>query len=118
MRLRSPLLIAAVLAFIAPVGAAWAQELAVDAKLLDPSAAAQSKPKKGKQQAAAKPGESGKTDKGGKAENRQFGELEGWSPGKSPPKKKDDDKGPRSPSGGKAPVSMSPSGGMSVGMPF
>ncbi len=115
MRLCPSLSIAVVLALgvvLAPT--ARAQEWAPDAKLLDP-AAAQPKAKKGRQQAAAKPADSGKSDKG-KVENRQFGELEGWSPGKSPPKKKEDEKDSRS--GGKAPVNMTPSGGMSVGMPF
>ena len=49
-------------------------------------------------------------------ENRQFGELEGWSPGKSPPKKKD--KSDDTPRFGRAPVNMNSSGGMGVGMPF
>lgn len=118
MRLRPLLSIAAVLAFTVSIPlASWAEELSIDAKLLDPAAAAKPKAKKGKQQqAAAKPEGGGKSDKSGKPENRQFGELEGWSPGKAPPKKKEEEKDSRF--GSKAPVSMSPSGGMAVGMPF
>lgn len=115
MRWRPHLTIAAVLAFVVFGSAARAQDWSVDTKALDASGA-QSKAKKGKQQAAAKPDDSAKPNQKGKVENRQFGELEGWSPGKSPPKKKEDEKDSRF--GGKAPVSMTPSGGMSVGMPF
>lgn len=112
MRLRPLFSIAAVLALVA--SAAVAQDWSLDTKSLGSSA--ESKAKKGKQQAVAKPDDSSKSDKKGKVENRQFGELEGWSPGKSPPKKKEEEKESRF--GGKAPVSMTPSGGMSVGMPF
>lgn len=116
MRLRQPLFIAAVLAAFGAAYGARAQELSVDAKLLDPSVAgAKSMAKKGKQQAGAK-SDSGKADKGGKVDNRRFGELEGWSPGKSPPGSKKPDE-PES-SLQKAPVSLTPSGGMAVGMPF
>lgn len=112
MRMRSPLPVAAVLAVTLASGA-LAQEWSLDTKGLGgPGASAQAK--KGRQ-ADAKPDQKGNA---GKTENRQFGELEGWSPGKSPPKKKEDEKGSRFGGGGKAPVSMSPSGGMSVGMPF
>ena len=56
--------------------------------------------------------------KGGKpGGDRQFGELEGWSPGKNPSggnKAGDDESG----SGSKNPLSMSPSGKPSVGLSF
>jgi len=52
--------------------------------------------------------------------DRQFGELEGWSPGKEPPK---DPKDPRSttkqdPSNNGTRVSTTPSGNLGVGMGF
>lgn len=115
MRLRPHLSVAAVLVLLAFGSVARAQDWSVETKALDASTA-QSKAKKSKQQTAAKPDDSAKSNQKGKVENRQFGELEGWSPGKSPPKGKQEEKGSRF--GDKAPVSMSPSGGMSVGMPF
>ena len=48
--------------------------------------------------------------------DRQFGELEGWSPGKEPPKAEKKDETPKEPSRG--PVGITPSGNMSVGLPF
>lgn len=114
MRMRSPLSIAAALALALASTGASAQQWSVDTKALDTGgAAAQPKPKKAKQ-TAGRPDNSGKSD--GKTENRQFGELEGWSPGKAPPKKKDEEKESRF--GTKMPVNVTPSGGMSVGMPF
>ncbi len=115
------MLIAATMIIGAGGQAAIAQELQVDAKSFDMSGSSVQANRKGKkgaeaaaQQGAAKPG----AQQGG-GPNRQFGELEGWSPGKAPPKPKgkgDDDQS--APSGGKAPVSVSPSGNMSVGLPF
>jgi hypothetical protein len=113
MRLRPHLSIAVVLALAIFPGAASAQDWS-----LDTGGAAAPAPARGKkakpQSAAVAPA---KPEKGaGKGENRQFGELEGWSPGKSPPKKKEkDDDTPRF---GKAPVNMNSNGGMGVGMPF
>jgi len=48
--------------------------------------------------------------------DRQFGELEGWSPGKRP--NADKDSQGQSGSDSKAPLSMSPSGKPSVGLTF
>lgn len=89
-------------------GGALAQELTVEAKSLG-SAPATAKPAGRKD--AAKPPAKG----AGKVENRRFGELEGWSPGKSPPRK--EDKTPSS-SETATPLSLSPNGNMSVGFPF
>jgi hypothetical protein len=130
MRLRSHLSIAAVLFIVVFSGAASAQDLSLDTNALG-AGSASAKGRKAKPQnrlevadpGAAKLGLSkgdkgaSKGDKGaGKVDNRQFGELEGWSPGKSPPKKKE--KEDDSPRFGRAPVNMNSSGGMGVGMPF
>lgn len=113
------LLVAAIFAFSSALPLSAGAEDVLDPSRLDPAAAGatKAKPKKNKQQQAstgqaATPGKPAP----GKAENRQFGELEGWSPGKSPPKKekKDDD----TPRFGRAPVNMGNGGNMSVGMPF
>ncbi|WP_159726741.1 hypothetical protein [Methylosinus sp. Ce-a6] len=125
MRLRPLLLVAAVFAFSSALPLSAGAEDTLDPSRLDPAAAgaAKAKPKKNKQPQAS----SGQASTGqaaapgkpapGKVENRQYGELEGWSPGKTPPKKdKKDDDTPRF--GGRAPVSMGNGGNMSVGMPF
>jgi hypothetical protein len=114
MRLRPRLSIAVVLAAAALFGSATAQE---PEWKLDTGVSAPAKGKKAKlQQTATRPNGAAKPDKGpAKAENRQFGELEGWSPGKSPPKKKE--KGDDS-SLGRGPVNMNPTGNMAIGMPF
>jgi hypothetical protein len=115
-----------VVAFLAGTGAALAQEIQFDSKALDTSGASAAAPKrKGKKAAApAAPAEAQQQPaqgaKGGA--NRQFGELEGWSPGKEPPKPKDkydpDTKASSTSSGSKVPVSVTPSGNMNVGLPF
>jgi len=117
MRFPSPLLLAVLVAW---AGAASAQELNVDAKALDASGAASTqKPRKGKkaqkQTQPAQPAAStnGKPAPGG---DRQFGELEGWSPGKSPPKGKDQETG--SPGAPRGPLGVTPTGNMSIGLPF
>ena len=91
----------------------------MDPKALDTSgAAAKPRGKKAKQATApapaAKPVAGKPTGKPGG--DRQFGELEGWSPGKAPPKEQKDDT-PSGPSKA-APIGISPSGNMSVGLPF
>jgi hypothetical protein len=111
-----------VAAFVAGVGAAAAQELQLDSKSLDTKAldasgasSVQTKRGKGKRggdAAAAQP-----TGKPAGGPNRQFGELEGWSPGKAPPKGKDDPT-PTTSSSNRAPVNVTPTGNMSVGLPF
>ena len=96
-----------------------AQELSVDPNALNSTGvSAKHTGKKAAKTRGAAPSAKA-DDKGGKAENRQFGELEGWSPGKAPPKPKEKEE-PKSKFGGSGapPVSVSPSGGMAVGMPF
>jgi hypothetical protein len=115
-RFRGSLLIAA---FLVGGGAAIAQELQLDPKALDTTGAASSvsaKRTKGKKGAAAPQaqGAAGKPAAG--VPNRQFGELEGWSPGKAPPKGKDKDDG--APASAKPPVTVSPSGSMGTGFAF
>ncbi|KAF2991660.1 hypothetical protein OGR47_08890 [Methylocystis sp. MJC1] len=113
-----------VAAFVIGAGAAVAQELQLDPKAFDPKAldtsgasSVQTKRSKGRKGADSNaqqtPGKPQATPNG---PNRQFGELEGWSPGKAPPKPKD--KEDRAPSGPKAPVSVSPSGNMGTGFAF
>jgi hypothetical protein len=51
--------------------------------------------------------------------DRQFGELEGWSPGKEPPKDPKDPNSKATPSStGGAKVSTTPSGNMGIGLGF
>ena len=100
--------------------AATAEELSVDPNAFDASSVTTAKTKtKGKKAAVRAHGgaTAGVSGQPGKTPDRQLGELEGWSPGKAPPKKKEDEPSDRSGSG-TTPVSVSPSGGMSVGVPF
>jgi hypothetical protein len=79
---------------------ALAQELQIDTKALDTSGVVSTHPTKSKKSKAVPKTEgqtsSGATEQPGHGANRQFGELEGWSPGKEPPpskyavKKRDD----------------------------
>ncbi|MCX7899493.1 MAG: hypothetical protein N2444_05340 [Methylocystis sp.] len=100
------------------LAAARAQEATFDPKALDASGAASAPKakaaKKPKAQAAAPAGKPG-AQAGGP--NRQFGELEGWSPGKAPPKPGEKDSGLSGPPKGTG-IGVSPSGNMSVGLPF
>lgn len=119
-RFRGPLLVLAVLAG-AGFSAARGQELQVDSKALDATAldpaaagAVKGKGKKAKAQQAPQAQQAGKPATGGP--NRQFGELEGWSPGKAPPKPADREHG-GAPLKGTG-LGVSPSGNMSVGLPF
>ena len=91
MRFRGRLLATVLLAGVVAAPAVLAQELSVDPKALDPSGAA-SKPKAKKPKQAAAPGATAAKPTGKPGGDRQFGELEGWSPGKAPPKeeKKED----------------------------
>ncbi len=50
--------------------------------------------------------------------DRQFGELEGWSPGKEPPKPKDAPNTGKSSGGESMPVKMTPGGNMGTGFTF
>jgi len=102
-------------------GLARAQELQLDQKALDAGVAAAGK--KVRNTHALAPGAPAPAERkpgkpqGGKTPDRQFGELEGWSPGKAPPKPKDkDDATSSNPRGGG--LGVSPSGNMSVGLPF
>lgn len=117
---RGPLLLAA---FVIAVGAhaARAQELQFDPRALDASGAATAaKPKGKKARPAAGAQAGGKAGPQQGGANRQFGELEGWSPGKAPPAKPGEVKKPeKTEDEVKAPpIGMSPSGNMSVGLPF
>lgn len=109
-----------VAAFVIGAGAAVAQELQLDPKALDTSGASsvQTKRAKGRKGADANAQQttSGKPQATPNGPNRQFGELEGWSPGKAPPKPKD--KEDSAPSGSKPPVSVTPSGNMGTGFAF
>ena len=99
---------------------ARAQELQLDPSALDASGAATPAKAKGKK-AKAQPGAGGSVASKPSANgpNRQFGELEGWSPGKAPPAKPGEVKKPEKPEEEtKAPIGLSPSGNMSVGLPF
>ncbi len=97
---------------------AYAQELSVDAKALDASLAAKPQGKKPAKARASSQQQGARSDgKSGKAPDRQFGELEGWSPGKAPPGQQKEETESRF-SNTKVPVSVSPSGGMAVGLPF
>jgi hypothetical protein len=118
MRFRDILTISALFLGAMTLQGAVAQELSVDANSLDTSSVGAKAPGK---KAAAKTGASGQGAKSegktGKTPDRQFGELEGWSPGKAPPaEKKEETRGRFSNS--KAPVNVTPSGGMAVGLPF
>lgn len=110
-------------AFLLGAGAlaARAQELQFDPRALDASGAATPAKTKGKK-ANAQPGVGGSAagKPSANGPNRQFGELEGWSPGKAPPAKPGEVKKPeKTEEETKAPpIGMSPSGNMSVGLPF
>jgi hypothetical protein len=121
MRSCTPLFRGSLLAAALLIAAsAAAQELQLDPKALDTSGASsvqvKRKGKKGADAAAPQAGPSGKAGAAG-GPNRQFGELEGWSPGKEPPKPKDG-KDSSSTSSKPTGVGVSPSGNMSVGLPF
>ena len=121
-RFCGPLVLVALLSAAGPAAQAQAQELQLDPKALDPSGASSVKPAKVKKARApqgtgdatgAKPAGA---QQGGP--NRQFGELEGWSPGKAPPKAEKDTRGGAAAPPKGAGIGMSPSGNMSVGLPF
>ena len=114
MRFRGRLLAAVLLSGVVAAPAVLAQELSLDPKALNSTGAA-SKPKAKKPKQAAAPGATAAKPTGKPGGDRQFGELEGWSPGKEPPKEKKDET-PAGPA--KGPVGVTPSGNMSVGLPF
>ena len=78
------------------------------------STGAASKPKAKKPKQAA-PAATAAKPTGKPGGDRQFGELEGWSPGKAPPKEKKDETPAEAAKGA---VGITPSGNMSVGLPF
>jgi len=113
---RAGLLTLAFVFGVAGASIAGAQELQLDPKTLDAGAVKPAKARKAKAKAKAGGQEAGAAQSGGKTPDRQFGELEGWSPGKAPPKTKEQER--RTPSSNSGGVSVSPSGNMSVGVPF
>lgn len=117
---RGSLLVAAFL-IGAGAQAAVAQELQLDPKALDTSGGSsvqvKRKGKKGGADAAPQTAPAGKAGAASSGPNRQFGELEGWSPGKAPPKPKDSRDPDPAPDRTNN-VNVTPSGNMSVGLPF
>ncbi|MGA8172423.1 MAG: hypothetical protein WB816_16545 [Methylocystis sp.] len=114
MRFSGRLLAIVLLTGVVAAPAVLAEELSLDPKALDASGAA-SKPKAKKPKQTAAPAANAAKPTGKPGGDRQFGELEGWSPGKAPPKEKKDE-APSEPS--KGPIGVTPSGNMSVGLPF
>ncbi len=104
--------------------AASAQQLQADPGAPDASGSVTTQPKakkaKAQQSPRANAGASAGQQQQGGGGNRQFGELEGWSPGKAAPGGKQKEKADETPSSpnGKLPIGVSPSGNMSVGLPF
>lgn len=115
-----PLLCAAFLIAAGPQ-VALAQQLQADPGALDASGSVSTQPKAKRAKAQQSPrAGAGQQQQQGGAGNRQFGELEGWSPGKAPPggkQKEKEGETPSLPKGG-LPIGVSPSGNMSVGLPF
>ncbi len=107
---------------------ALAQELQFDTKALDTSGVVSTHPTKNKRSRAVPKTEaqtsSGANEQPGHGANRQFGELEGWSPGKEPPqskyavKKRDDAAAGGQSEGGAIKPTVRPTGmsGGNVGM--
>ena len=117
MRSRTPLVIAALFAGVLVAPALSAQELQYDAKGLEVTSAppqTQKKSKAAKKPAASTEAQPVKTGKPGG--DRQFGELEGWSPGKAPPKA--DEKEAAAPGRPSTPINVTPSGNLGIGLPF
>ena len=116
--------ILSVVAIAAGLGApiALAQEVQLDPNALDLPAPAKPAGKKAK--GAAAPTTAGaaaqpQAQQGGKPRpDRQFGELEGWSPGKEPPKPKDAPNAGASSTSNSMPVKVSPGGNMGTGFSF
>jgi len=120
MRFRRFLFVAvAAGAFVLP---AAAQELQFDSKSLDAGAAQPDGKKPAKSNAAksnaAKPKPAQGQTSGKAGGDRQFGELEGWSPGKAPPKAKDKEADPFSNPSSHGGIGVTPSGNMGIGLPF
>jgi hypothetical protein len=106
-------------AFLMSTAVAVAQEVQFDPKALDTTGASVQIKRKGKKAVDAAPPQAGNKP-APNGPNRQFGELEGWSPGKAPPKTKEEQaRESQSSSPSKSGnVNMSPSGNVGVGLPF
>jgi hypothetical protein len=98
--------------------AASAQQLQADPGAPDASGSVTTQPKAKKAKAQQSPRASAGQQPQGSGGNRQFGELEGWSPGKAPPGGKPKEEEKSSQPKGALPIGVSPSGNMSVGLPF
>jgi len=107
------------LATILGAASAQAQELQLDPHAFDAPAVAKPDGKKAKGSVAPSNPAASTQHQGGKPRpDRQFGELEGWSPGKEPPKPKDAPNTGSSGSSNSMPVKMSPGGNMGTGFTF
>ena len=96
-----------------------AQELQFDPHAFDTPGAAKPAGKKAKGAIAPTNPSGGPQQQSGKPRpDRQFGELEGWSPGKEPPKPKDSPNTNSSKGSESMPVKMSPGGNMGTGFTF
>ena len=114
------LLIAASLSVVGGWSGQAMAQASLDPSMLDTGDAKPEGKGKAKKKSAPKPQQpaAGPQAKGGKpGGDRQFGELEGWSPGKNPggEKKAQEDPSGSEPKNG---VSMSPSGKPSMGLSF
>ena len=104
-------------ALVAPV--ANAQDYQIDTNVIEaPAKGAAAKKAKDTTKITEPAKATGEHKAGGP--DRQFGELEGWSPGKEPPKDPKDasSSSQGGPSGRGARISTTPSGNMGVGMGF
>jgi hypothetical protein len=96
-----------------------AQELQFDPHAFDTPGAVKPAGKKAKGAVAPSNPAAAPQQQGGKPRpDRQFGELEGWSPGKEPPKPKDAPNSGASSNTSSMPVKMSPGGNMGTGFSF
>jgi len=102
------------------VSGARAQELQLDPHAFDAPAAGKPTGKKARGAVApSNPAAAPAQQQGGKPRpDRQFGELEGWSPGKEPPKPKDAPNAGSAGASNSMPVKMSPGGNMGTGFSF
>lgn len=102
------------------VPGARAQELQLDPHAFDAPVAGKPAGKKARGAVApSNPAAAAPQQQGGKPRpDRQFGELEGWSPGKEPPKPKDSPNTNSSKGSESMPVKMSPGGNMGTGFTF
>jgi hypothetical protein len=110
------ILAAAALSAALAVPAVRAQDFQLDTRALDPSLAGKPAGKKAKGSVAPAGAAPTASKQGGKPPaDRQHGELEGWSPGKSPPSPEEKDANGGS---GRPSVTMTPSGNVGTGFSF